>query len=170
MAQHQILGSGAVEQPKTVETTVDEGPWLWNPDVAAIWSCLIFTSAFGAAVHAANWKRLGQPRRMWESLAWVVAPPVSYFAVGVLAAIRGHETSYVRFSFAAAFLEGSLFQFSFVMAFLNVVAWYFLSGRKQSKYVVFEMKGRYRRDSWTVPFVLASLLGCATFGLTIRSV
>jgi len=130
--------------PQTAESSEDHGPWLWNPDVAALLSWLGLTSAFGATVQAANWKRLGQPREMWASLAWATVLPISLCVVGVSVAILKYK--------------GSLALLTVATTFLNVVAWYFLSGRKQSKYIVFKLKGRYRRDSWFIPVVLALIV------------
>ena len=47
-------------------------PHLWNPNSAALWS-LAFTPAFGAYLHAVNWRILGEPKRAMANLAWVWA-------------------------------------------------------------------------------------------------
>jgi hypothetical protein len=136
------------------ESTNVEGPWLWNPDVAALLSWLGFTSFFGAIVHAANWRRLGQRRKMWASLAWAAALPVSMFVAGVVA---GHIK-----------LRDAVVPLTFAVTFLNIIAWYFLSGRRQSKYIVIELKSKYRRDSWVVPVLVALivLFSLRVFGVT----
>ena len=126
------------------EDLTDIGPWLWNPDVAALLSWLGFTSAFGAAIHAANWKRLGQRRRMWTSLAWMATLPATICMVIFALAMTGQSKH--------------MSQSVLPVVYLNVIAWYFLSGRAQSKHVAFELKGKYRRDSWFFPVIVAFLI------------
>lgn len=126
--------TAAVAPSDNRQNASSDGPLLWNPDVAAVLSWLFFTSAFGAAVHAANWRRLGQPKRMWSSIAWVAVVPLLYMA----AAVYGASNAGLG-----------------VVNLLNLVAWYFVSGRRQSKYVVFELQNQYRHDSWVVPILAA---------------
>jgi hypothetical protein len=45
-------------------------PRLWNPNAAASWS-LLLTPAFGAWLHAANWRALGKPERSAANMVWV---------------------------------------------------------------------------------------------------
>jgi hypothetical protein len=117
-------------------------PVLWNPDVAALLSWVLFTSLFGALIHAANWKRLGDHDRAVFSLGWASVALISFLAVGVYAGVRQKP------QFALAVLAH----------LVNVFAWYFMSGRGQSKYVVAVLRGRYERRSWFVPICLAVIV------------
>jgi hypothetical protein len=144
MNQNPNPDSDLVAAHESTGDVISEGPWLWNPDVAALLSWLIFSSAFGAAVHAANWQRLGEPRRMWASLAWVVLLPVSCLSAAVFGAVIGSAEDAYKLVVAAWYL--------------NVIVWYFLSGRKQSKYLVFKLRNKYRRESWFVPIVVVLLI------------
>jgi len=52
-------------------------PALWNPNAAAMWS-LLLSPAFGAYLHAANWRSLGNQHRAAANMGWF------WLTVGVL--------------------------------------------------------------------------------------
>jgi len=60
------------QQASTAETGA-----IWNPNAASNWS-LIFTPAFGAYLHALNWRTLGEPDRAQSAMVWF------YFSLGML--------------------------------------------------------------------------------------
>src|SRR5690242_12112576 len=53
----------------TIENSVDAQPRLWNPVAAVRWS-LVFTPAFGALLHAANWRTVGKNRPALANMWW----------------------------------------------------------------------------------------------------
>jgi len=109
-----------------------EKPLLWNPDFAALLSWFVFSAVFGALIHAANWKRLGDSDRSVASIVWALGVVVAFMAAGLLAA--GHK--------------GALGPYAVIAHVATGLAWYFASGRAQSRYVVEKLKGRYARRGW----------------------
>jgi len=103
---------------------------LWNPTVAANWS-LLFSPVFGAYIHSRNWKSLGEPSKALRAKLWVF--------VGFIAAFG---TPYVlpqgRQAWPAIYL----------------IAWYFLDGRPQIKYVKARWGKNYKHKSWTKPLAI----------------
>ncbi|MEK8088135.1 hypothetical protein WNB94_17180 [Aquabacterium sp. A3] len=137
----RLSNEGSAEQQSS------EHPWLWNPDVAAVLSWLLFTSLFGSLIHAANWKRLGQRGKMWKSVGWAATYVATIMAV-VIYGTANHDSD-------------STYKLVLLANFLNVAFWYFISGRAQSKYLVIDMKNQYRRESWIIPIALAMLFAIA---------
>ena len=121
-----------------------EQPWLWNPDVAALLSMLVFTGLFGSLIHAANWKRMGRVEHMWRSIGWGIGLIVVW--MGVL--LYGHFNLDIEFTF----------KWLMAVNFIHVAMWYFASGRVQSKVLAYEMNNQYRHESWIIPAVLAVML------------
>jgi len=118
---------------------------LWNPDVAANWS-LLLTPAFGAYLHATNWRTLGKPERVTANMVWV----------------------WVTVAFLALNL-GMLFvpDFQAMAGIMQVVglgllfSWYFSQGRPQAKYVKETLRRDYVKKGWGLPL----LAGFAAVGV-----
>lgn len=114
------------------------GVSLWNPRAAAWWSVLL-TPAFGATIHALNWKAMGEQMRYRFSLFWAMGS-LSLFAiypalrsVGVTDGVANNWTRIVTVSY--------------------LVLWYALSGRLQVAEVKAAYGGEYPRRSWIKAFV-----------------
>lgn len=61
-----------------------DAPHLWNPTSAAN-SSLVLSQAFGAYLHAANWRVLGKPERAAANMRWFWATIVLLVMNAVLA-------------------------------------------------------------------------------------
>ena len=141
---HQCGLTLSAPKPITESANAEGAIFLWNPDIAAFLSWALFGISFGAAVHAANWKRLGHQRRMWESIAWATLPLGSAAVLALLCHL--YE---VR-------LPAKLYLLSILgMNGVAVICWYFTVGREQSKYVLSHHKGVYARESWFGPIAIA---------------
>lgn len=99
---------------------------LWNPHAAAIFS-LLLSVAFGAWVHAQNWKALGREDKAKESSIW--------FCVSIVGICLG-----LVYSSIAAASGIALF-----------VAWYFLSAKEQCDFVKNDLSNNYIKKSWAKP-------------------
>src|SRR6185295_3877185 len=94
-------------------------PRLWNPNAAANWS-LLLTPAFGAYLHAMNWRTLGKPEHARTNMVWV------WMTVVIL-----------MINFATLFMPDS----KTVDGLLRsaglglLVGWYVTQARSQMKYV-----------------------------------
>jgi len=115
------------------EVVEDEPPQLWNPNAAANWS-LLFSPAFGAWIHAKNWRTLNCHDKAQASMVWV------YLGLALLVVAIFVPDRAAR-SISIAFLFG----------------WYFNSAREQAKYVKSEFEGTYRKRGWGKPLGLALL-------------
>jgi hypothetical protein len=120
---------------------------LWNPNAAANWN-LLLTPAFGAYLHAINWRTLGKPERATANMAWVLVTAV-FLAINV-------GTLFVPESKA---VEG-------VMRFAGLgllLGWYFTQGRSQARYVKESHGDGYVKKGWGLPL----LVGVAGVGAYI---
>lgn len=109
---------------------------LWNPNAAALW-CLLLTPAFGAWVHAKNWRSLGDATRAKANMIWFWA------TLGLLAA------SLVTILFSPLRdLNLSWLQL------LLLLGWYLSVGRTQVN-LVKGCIGDYRKKSWGMPLMVA---------------
>lgn len=122
-------------------------PRLWNPNAAANWS-LLFTPAFGAYLHAANWRALGKPERAATNMVWVWVT-VAFLAIGV-------GTLFVPGSKA---VEGVLRLAGGGLLF----GWYFTQGRSQARYIKESLGDGYVKKGWGLPL----LVGVAYIGAYI---
>jgi len=136
-----LSASAAIKRPADAENLIS----LWGPDTAALLSWLLLGISFGASVHAANWRRLGQQRRMWESIAWAMIPLACLAMLPILGLV-------FKVHLPPKFLLFSLMG----MNGLLVAIWYFASGRQQSKYVTEHHKNAYVRESWFGPLALVA--------------
>jgi len=123
-------------------------PHLWNPNAAANWS-LLFTPAFGAYLHASNWRTLGKPERVSASMRWFWITVV-YLTIFVpstlfLPASRAIDTV-VRWVGM-----GLLF------------GWYFTQGKKQSGYIRDSLDNTYIRKGWVRPVLIGIALMVAYY-------
>lgn len=128
----------SAQKPKPSTTT------LWSPDKAAFFS-VFFTPIFGAIIHALNWKMLGQKKLAVQSWIWAGA----IFILFNLVAVYAYSKQYSYDS-----IEG----FLKLTQLVSIVIWYFLSARKQSKYVVNHFKDGYTRNGWFNPFCIAIII------------
>ena len=117
-------------------------PRLWNPGAAAAWS-LLFSPAFGAAVHMRNWKVVGEHAKAKVALVWLVASIAVLVAAGIAAAVLPDSPDLDRITRGAGL--GLL------------LAWYFASGRAQEKYVKDRYGSGYMRKGWGKPLGIAVL-------------
>lgn len=115
-------------------------PRLWNPGVAAAWS-LLFSPAFGAAVHMRNWRVMGEHARAKESLVWLVATIAILFVLAVGTGLLPDSNEVDRLTSAGGI--GLL------------AAWYFTSGHAQQKYVKERYGTGYMRKGWARPLAIA---------------
>jgi hypothetical protein len=112
-------------------------PHLWNPNAAANWS-LLLTPAFGAYLHAANWRALGKPDRAATNMIWIWAT-LAFLAVNI-------GTLFTPDSKA---IEG-------VMRLTGVgllLGWYFTQGRPHARYVKEALGGGYVKKGWGLPLL-----------------
>jgi hypothetical protein len=135
----------------------EAAPQLWNPNAAANWS-LVFTPAFGAFLHARNWKALGQPERATINLVWVVATAV-FLAINFVTV----------FMPASQAIEGVM-----RLAGMGLLCgWYFTQGRPQAQYVKDKFGNSYSKKGWALPLlvgVLSTGMYVATcFGLAMAA-
>lgn len=117
-------------------------PRLWNPGVAAAWS-LLFSPAFGAAVHMRNWRVLGEHAKAKESLVWLVVSVAALVGIALAAGVLPESREIDRLTQA-----GSL---------ILLAAWYFASGHVQQKYVNERYGTGYMRKDWGKPLGVAVL-------------
>ena len=117
-------------------------PRLWNPGVAAGWS-LLFSPAFGAAVHMRNWKVMGEHAKARESFVWLLVSLAGLVLVGAGGMLLPDSRELDRLSSFAG------------MAML--AAWYFASGHSQQKYVKERYGTGYMRKRWGKPLGVAVL-------------
>ena len=119
------------------------GP-IWDPQVAIWWSTVL-TAAFGALVHAQNWKSLGNRKRAFQNKVW---------ATGIIILTIGATGSEETFAYAFWIQLGSF------------LGWYFLEGREQVTLVKISYGASYQKKSWTEPLLLA-LVYCLFYGFRV---
>ena len=112
-------------------------PALWNPNATANWS-LLFTPMFGAWLQMRNWTALGEARRAATSRVWLILSAVVLVASAIL------DLSMPRSLYAALTTP---------IEFLNLIAWYFASGRPHAKWVDRRFGSDYPREAWTRPLL-----------------
>jgi len=117
----------------------DDAPPLWNPNAAANWS-LLFSPVFGALVQMKNWQALGEDQRAASSKMWAIGIAIATVVFVVLSI------------FSAESRGGPDMGRSIGMVLL--IAWYFASGRAQSKYVKERFGKDYPRRSWGKPLLI----------------
>jgi len=127
---------------------------IWNPNAASNWS-LIFTPAFGAYLHALNWRTLGEPDRARSAMVWF------YFSLGML----------FVYTFMGFFIanENAAVGAARGLAFLYLLIWYFSAGRAQAKYVKGKFASDYPRRAWSKPLLIgvAAMVGYITVAWVI---
>jgi hypothetical protein len=119
----------------------EASPHLWNPNAAANWS-LLFTPAFGAFLHAANWKSLGNPGRAKVNFVWI-----------------GATASFLVVNLFTVFIPESK-AFAGIMQFAGLgllCGWYFTQGRPQAQFVKEKFGGSYIKKGWTFPLAVGAL-------------
>ena len=116
----------------------DSFPKIWNPSAAVNWSVLL-TPAFGPVLHYLNWKRLGETQHEKTALIWAA---VFCFLVG---------------SSLLTPIDGSL-GFGFLLAYILMFVWYFVTARKQIRYVDEKFGKTYPRREWFEPLMIAGLI------------
>jgi GYF domain 2 len=118
---------------------------LWNPDVAANWS-LLLTPAFGAYLHATNWRTLGKPKGVTANMVWV-GVTVAFLALnlGMLFVPDFHAMAGIMQMVGLGLLCG----------------WYFSQGRPQAQYVKATLRRDYIKKGWGRPL----LAGFAAVGV-----
>jgi hypothetical protein len=126
----------------------NDRPALWNPNAAAAWSVL-FTPAFGAWLHALNWRALGDRDREQASMAWVAAGVVLLVVYLLIDATVPSQS-------IANEVERTI-------EFVFFVAWYFASARAQAKLVRDRYARAFERKAWGKPL----LMGLAGVGIYI---
>lgn len=112
---------------------------LWNPAAAIRWS-LLFTPAFGAYLHARNWRALGKPDRAFQNLLWAGACGV-FLLVNALRIV-------VPVSPAAEKALDGVFNF-LGLAFL--AGWALTQGWPQAKFVKEHVGANFSKKPWGLP-------------------
>ena len=120
-------------------------PTLWNPNAAGFWS-LLLTPAFGAWLHANNWKELGHPDKAKTSMLWVYAFIASWVTIWFVSAATSPIPRVIFGGFLAA--------------------WWIKSGNEQYKYVS-EQCPSYHKKGWTRPLVIAVVSVAWIIGLIV---
>ena len=113
-------------------------PRLWNPNAAASWS-LLLTPAFGACLHALNWRALGKPERAVINIVWV-----------------GVTIVFLAVNFATIFMPASvgLDGAMRVGGLAILLLWYYTQGRGQAKYVTDVLEDDYIKRPWSGPLLM----------------
>ncbi|MCW3099253.1 MAG: Uncharacterized protein JWL77_4871 [Chthonomonadaceae bacterium] len=115
---------------------------LWNPNAASVWS-LLLTPAFGAYLHALNWRTLGRPDREAANMAWVWMTVAFY---GIYIGMR--------------FLHLPIMVFTVMnwVSLAMLVIWNSQQAIPQVKLVKETLGNRYSKRSWGAP-LLSGVLG-----------
>lgn len=124
---------------------------VYSPEAAAVWS-IVLTPMFGAVLHLANARVLGDIRLCRIAWSWTVALAIITLA-GLYAA------------FNMAMTASAPFRASLILSFVTLV-WYFLAGQAQSRHLLNAHGARYPRKGMFMPalivgfgwFVLAWLI------------
>lgn len=126
-------------------------PLIWNPNAAANWS-LIFSPAFGAILHAINWKALGQPDKAKVNRAWARGVIVFLLLLSIIPPNIKIAEGIGRMS-----------------AVVLLLTWYFSQGRAQAKYVKETYGKEYHKRRWANPLLigLACLVGYVIFSIIV---
>jgi hypothetical protein len=131
--------SSDVQQPDA------QRPALWNPNAAGLWSVLL-TPAFGAYLHAANWRTLGKPERASANMVWVWGT-VAFMLLVIVTIFLPPST------FIDAVARGGSIGL--------LVGWYYTEGKRQTQYLNATFPDGYTKRGWARPLALgvAFLLG-----------
>jgi hypothetical protein len=113
---------------------------LWNPWAAAGWS-LLFSPAFGAWLHAANWRALGRPDKAAAARRWSWLVVAALLLSGVAAALFELYASHLPW-LAIAVLT---------------LTWYGFPAREHCHYVHVTTGGHYHRRRWA-PALLGGIV------------
>ncbi len=111
-------------KPQTQQGT----PRLWNPNAAANWS-ILFTPVFGAWLQKMNWEELNKTEKAEKSKKW------AYVGGGLL--------------ILALILPNAL---ATLLSITFLLAWYFVSAKKQVKYVN-DQNIDYEKREWKKPII-----------------
>ena len=111
---------------------------LWNPQAAVRWS-LLFSPAFGAWLHAINWREINEPGLARANMLWVWGTMV-----------------FLALNAATIFfpLPRTIDAVSRVSGILLWAAWYLAQGHAQVRYVK-DYGGYYVKKRWVRPLVTA---------------
>jgi hypothetical protein len=129
------------------ETSDVAWPRLWNPSAAAFW-CLVFSPAFGAYLHASNWRVLGKTGRARANMVW--------FWVTVAFLVINVGTLFVP--------DSRAIDWGMRLTGLGLlIAWYFTQAKSQVRYVDEAFGDDYIRKRLWLPL----LIGVASFSAYI---
>lgn len=128
-----------------------DAPHLWNPTSAAN-SSLVLSQAFGAYLHAANWRVLGKPERAAANMRWFWATIVLLVMNAVLACFPAGNQIRQGLVFLAA--VGLFF------------GWYFTEAKSQIRYVNETFGEKYIKKGRLLPD-LAGLAILASYLTTL---
>lgn len=120
---------------------------LWNPWAVAGWS-LLFSSASGAWLHAANWLALGRPDKAAAARRW------GWLVIAAL----------LLSGMAAALFEQYACHLPVITVMTSMAAWCGFPARDQCRYVRDRYGGDYRRRAWWPP-LLAGIVGWIVLAL-----
>jgi hypothetical protein len=126
------------ETPQETQETPNHKPCLWNPAMAAFWS-LFFTPAFGAYLHALNWKELGEAKKARDSMNWAYGA-VGFILLWALSLPNNNLT-------LIGLIPGSI---------IFLVAWYFVMASTQVAFVKEKLDNNYDKKDWEKPIGFAS--------------
>jgi uncharacterized membrane protein YfcA len=130
---------------KPAEGAVGKAPPLWNPNAAANWS-LVFSPAFGAFLHMANWRALGETEKARSARAWFIGSLLFFFAGIASSTLLSVTDALVR-----------------SLGLVYLVVWYYSAAKPQVSYVKARFGKDYPRRGWSKPLLvaLAALFGVA---------
>jgi len=144
----QAISDGAPLRCETPSPTTESKGAIWNPNAAANWS-ILFTPAFGSLIHSINWRVLGNDAKAKAMLMWFYAS-IAILFLYVFMGVVGVEQK-------AA--EG--------LALLFLIAWYFIVGRAQAKYVKANFGSSYDRRPWGKPLLISTASVLSFFAVII---
>jgi len=110
---------------------------IWNPEAAAKWS-ILFSPIFGGWLISNNWKTLGNEKEAKASILWAYA--------GIALIVMTIILNFFVLS------EGKSSKGLF---FIYLLVWYFLSAKKQIKYIKETYSNEYDKKSWMKPIGIA---------------
>lgn len=115
-------------------------PQLWNPNAAGLWS-LILTPAFGAYLHASNWRALGNPERAQANMVWVwvhVIFLVLAFVTLPLGDVPGLDRTFQ------------------ITGLVLLILWFYFQCKPQMEYVKAHFGDGYERKGWGMPLCIGA--------------
>ncbi len=120
-------------------------PKLWNPNAATLWSA-VFSTAFGAILHAINWENMGLYDKAKANKTWAWSIIILLFVtMNVILIVPPPLNKVIDYSLR------------FVM-FISLFVWYFTQGKPQVKFVKEKYKNNYEKRRWANPLLIA--IGC----------